>query len=55
MYDKIHYKKKKKRENLTAAGGKRLVTCKAIPTRLLADFSAETVQARGIIFIYLKG
>ena len=47
---KVKYKEKL----LKAAREKQKITYKGIPIRLSADFSAETLQARGGGKIYLK-
>ena len=47
---KIKYKE----QILKAAREKQQVTYKGMPIRLTADFSAETLQARGSGTIYLK-
>ena len=45
---------KDKEKMLKAAREKKQVTYKGTPTRLLEDFSAETLQARGSGMIYLR-
>ena len=45
---------KDKEKLLKAAKQKRQITYKGTPIRLTADFSAETLQARGSGMIYLK-
>ena len=51
----IKLAKIKGKENLLkAARGKRQITYKGTPIRLTADFSAETLQARGSSMIYIK-
>ena len=47
-------KVKDKEKLLKAAREKRQTTYKGIPIRLTADFSAETLQAKGSGMIYLK-
>ena len=47
-------KTKDKEKLLKAAREKRQITYKGTPIRLTADFSAETLQARGSGMIYLK-
>ena len=44
---------KDKEKILKAAREKKQITCKGTPIRLSADFSAETLQARGSGMIYL--
>ena len=46
---------KDKEKLLTATREKRQITYKGTPIRLTADFSAETLQAKGGGTIYLKG
>ena len=51
----IKLAKIKDKENLLkAAREKQQITYKETPMRLTADFSAETLQARGSVMIYLK-
>ena len=55
---KIKYKVKGTEKILKAAREKQQITCKGIPIRLSADFSAETLQARKEwqdIFKVMKG